>query len=292
MTGGGSGPFTPTDATYDPFIGDLVLFISGAGIQTHGLTITNLVTIAPTSISFTCSKDNYRTNHAYPRSTDPVAGIQTAITSTTTNSITVNVGKNVGTGAVVTAAVGVGGTLIFNVSNGGTNYKEPEIFVPSPSYDDMAIEGISRIGFGTGPNTGIGALISVEVGSSGLPTGIGSTLFSVKNFELSRTGYNFRKGDKFTPVGLVTDKSLVRATEPFVLEIEEVYEDSIISSGGFVMAARIKKGDTVMIVEAMKTMNHVPSTADGVVKEICVEDGQPVEFGQNLLILNKCLKKF
>ena len=49
---------------------------------------------------------------------------------------------------------------------------------------------------------------------------------------------------------------------------------------------KIKKGDTVMIVEAMKTMNHVPSTADGVVKEICVDDGQPVEFGQNLLILD------
>ena len=49
---------------------------------------------------------------------------------------------------------------------------------------------------------------------------------------------------------------------------------------------KIKKGDTVMIVEAMKTMNHVPSTADGVVKEICVADGQPVEFGQNLLILD------
>ena len=48
---------------------------------------------------------------------------------------------------------------------------------------------------------------------------------------------------------------------------------------------KIKKGDTVMIVEAMKTMNHVPSTADGVVKEICVDDGQPVEFGQNLLVL-------
>ena len=47
----------------------------------------------------------------------------------------------------------------------------------------------------------------------------------------------------------------------------------------------IKKGDTIMIVEAMKTMNHVPSTADGVVKEICVEDGQPVEFGQTIIIL-------
>ena len=48
---------------------------------------------------------------------------------------------------------------------------------------------------------------------------------------------------------------------------------------------KIKKGDTIMIVEAMKTMNHVPTTADGVVKEICVEDGQPVEFGQTIIIL-------
>ena len=49
---------------------------------------------------------------------------------------------------------------------------------------------------------------------------------------------------------------------------------------------KIKKGDTVMIVEAMKTMNHVPSTSDGTVKEICVEDGQPVEFGQTIIILD------
>ena len=48
---------------------------------------------------------------------------------------------------------------------------------------------------------------------------------------------------------------------------------------------KIKKGQTVMIVEAMKTMNHVPSSADGVVKKIMVNDGQPVEFGQTLIIL-------
>tara|TARA_B100001059_G_scaffold200483_1_gene207290 strand:+ start:256 stop:687 length:432 start_codon:yes stop_codon:yes gene_type:complete len=48
---------------------------------------------------------------------------------------------------------------------------------------------------------------------------------------------------------------------------------------------KIKKGDTVMIVEAMKTMNHVPSSADGIVKQICVEDGQPVEFGQTIIVL-------
>jgi|TARA_B100001996_G_scaffold367436_1_gene339072 acetyl-CoA carboxylase biotin carboxyl carrier protein len=48
---------------------------------------------------------------------------------------------------------------------------------------------------------------------------------------------------------------------------------------------KIKKGDTVMIIEAMKTMNHVPSSLDGVVKKICVEDGQPVEYDQVLIIL-------
>ena len=49
---------------------------------------------------------------------------------------------------------------------------------------------------------------------------------------------------------------------------------------------KIKKGDTVMIVEAMKTMNHVPSPLDGVVKEITVEDGQPVEFGQTIATID------
>ena len=48
---------------------------------------------------------------------------------------------------------------------------------------------------------------------------------------------------------------------------------------------KIKKGQTVMIVEAMKTMNHVPSTSDGIVKKILVNDGQPVEFGQPLIVL-------
>ena len=48
---------------------------------------------------------------------------------------------------------------------------------------------------------------------------------------------------------------------------------------------KIKKGETIMIVEAMKTMNHVPSSLDGIVKKICVEDGQPVEYDQILIVL-------
>ena len=54
----------------------------------------------------------------------------------------------------------------------------------------------------------------------------------------------------------------------------------------FIVAGKkIKKGETIMIVEAMKTMNHVPSSLDGVIKKICVEDGQPVEYDQTLIIL-------
>ena len=48
---------------------------------------------------------------------------------------------------------------------------------------------------------------------------------------------------------------------------------------------KIKKGQTIMIIEAMKTMNHVPSTNEGIVKKILVNDGQPVEFGQPLIVL-------
>ena len=49
---------------------------------------------------------------------------------------------------------------------------------------------------------------------------------------------------------------------------------------------KIKKGQTIMIVEAMKTMNHVPSPKDGVVKSVNVEDGQPVEYGQTLVVID------
>ena len=52
------------------------------------------------------------------------------------------------------------------------------------------------------------------------------------------------------------------------------------------LGKKIKKGDTIIIVEAMKTMNHIPSPFDGTIKEICVEDGQPVEFGQKIAIVD------
>ena len=79
------------------------------------------------------------------------------------------------------------------------------------------------------------------------------------------------------------DKPGIKVTSPI---IGTAYHAPEPGAKKFVeVGKKIKKGDTVMIVEAMKTMNHVPSSSDGIVKEVCVEDGQPVEFGQTIIIL-------
>ena len=81
----------------------------------------------------------------------------------------------------------------------------------------------------------------------------------------------------------IQDKPGIKVTSPI---IGTAYHAPEPGAKKFVeVGKKIKKGDTVMIVEAMKTMNHVPSSADGIVKEVCVEDGQPVEFGQTIIIL-------
>ena len=81
----------------------------------------------------------------------------------------------------------------------------------------------------------------------------------------------------------IQDKPGIKVTSPI---IGTAYHAPEPGAKKFVeVGKKIKKGDTVMIVEAMKTMNHVPSSSDGIVKEVCVEDGQPVEFGQTIIIL-------
>ena len=91
------------------------------------------------------------------------------------------------------------------------------------------------------------------------------------------------KNTTSTPKVETKDVSGIQITSPI---IGTAYHAPEPGAKKFVeVGKKIKKGDTIMIVEAMKTMNHVPSTADGIVKEICVEDGQPVEFGQTIIIL-------
>ncbi len=105
------------------------------------------------------------------------------------------------------------------------------------------------------------------------------------------------KGIGSTPVITNTSKQEIERTENKSSEISGTKITSPIigtaylapEPGGKKFAEKgrnIKKGDTIMIVEAMKTMNHVPCPIDGIIKEICVEDGQPVEFGQTIAILD------
>ena len=95
------------------------------------------------------------------------------------------------------------------------------------------------------------------------------------------------------------DKDILNNNSPIEEEIQtakEVVKSPIVGtaylapepgSKPFVsVGKKIKKGDTVMIVEAMKTMNHVPSPINGTIKKICIEDGQPIEFGQVLVLLD------
>ena len=106
-----------------------------------------------------------------------------------------------------------------------------------------------------------------NVSISSQPQLVSSSSFS--NKEVSSQVQNIIKGKEITSPIIGT---AYHAPEPGAKKFVEI-------------GKKIKKGDTIMIVEAMKTMNHVPSTADGIVKEICVEDGQPVEFGQTIIIL-------
>ena len=223
--------FTATDAVYTSHTGVLVLTI-----PSHGLTTSDTVGIDTGGLVFRCSKDNFQTLHPYPRlvsktslgtRSDPVAGIQTAITATTTNTITINVGPGggAGTGAVINATVGAGGTLGFTVANGGTGYVNPVINIPEPTYENLEVIGVSRLGIGATTDTGLGLKVTVDVGASST-TGIGSTLHTVQSFKITRNGFGFKKGDVFRPVGLVTDRQLTHKVSDFELTVTEVFTDN------------------------------------------------------------------
>ena len=130
-----------------------------------------------------------------------------------------------GTPAVITASVGAGGELSFNVDAGGTGYTDPKIFVSEPSYENLSITGVSRLGIGTTTETGVGLLLNVEVGVTST-AGIGSTYFGVTKFNISRQGYSFQRGDVFEPVGLVTDSRLESPLSDFKLTVIDTFTDS------------------------------------------------------------------
>ena len=222
--------YTATNAEYESHSGVLVLTIPN-----HNLTTSDTVGIDTGSLVFKCSKDGFFGNHPYPRSLsvtsnpngDPIAGQIVAIGATTPNSITINVGPGGGggTGANITATVGVGGTLAFNIVSGGTGYVNPELIIPEPTYENLPVVGVSRLGVGATTETGLNLLLNVEVGTSSTNVGIGSTLFEINKFSITRPGHSFKVGDKFRPVGLVTAAHLSQPIQEFELEVIEIFRD-------------------------------------------------------------------
>ena len=207
------GSITPqSGTTYNPQTGILSVTASS-----HGLTTGDLVTITDESLTFTCAQDNHTTTHKYPRSTDPVSGVSTAVTVVNTNKFTVDVGKS---------AYGSGGRLKFTIEgDGGSGYTNPRILVSEPSYSNLDIIGISRLGIGSTSVTGVGLSISVNVGPSTDPTGLRTDLFGTNTFNITKNGYAFQIGDKFTPVGLVTSRLLHSVQSQFELEVTQAFSD-------------------------------------------------------------------
>ena len=225
ITASSGGPFTPTAAKYTSRTGVLQLTIIN-----HGLTTSDTITIADDALIFTCSDDDHFTEQSYPRSTDPASGATLAITAVTDNTITVNVGPGggAGTGAVVSATVGAGGTLAFTIDNPGSGYVNPVIEIPDPVYENMEVVGVSRLGVGATTETGKNLLLNLSVGAAGTANnnvGIGSTLFLIDEFQIARNGYGFKPGDILEVVGLVTAKDYTSPIEPFQIEITETFQD-------------------------------------------------------------------
>jgi hypothetical protein len=128
--------------------------------------------------------------------------------------------------ATVQSTTGIGGTLSFTIIDGGSGYVSPEVFVSEPSYDRLPVIGVSRLSVGLTTETGFNLLIDLEVGEVPNEVGIGSTLFQVSRFKISRPGYGFEIGDVFKPVGLITDKNLSSPLADFELTVVDVYRDS------------------------------------------------------------------
>ena len=140
-------------------------------------------------------------------------------------SVSIGITDSTGYGAAINASVGVGGTLIFTIANPGSGYVNPILNIPSPSYTNLPVVGVSRLGVGNTTLTGTGLLLDVSVSESSI-AGIGSTLFEISSFNIKRSGYGFKKGDVITPVGLVTAFGLSSPISQFQLTVVDTFTDA------------------------------------------------------------------
>jgi len=201
-----NGSLTPTNAEYTSTTGMMVLTIPG-----HTLTTSNTVQFTNNSITMSCSRDNYATNHTYPRATDPVAGVATAILATTTDTVTVFVGVGSGDDAVLTTHITDGSVSWVNIANAGTGYTSTGIggstgFVvvdPPKPYKNIPLSG----------GSGSGAAVDVVVGTGG----------SIVDFKLSNNGMGYEIGENLEIINLPFQVGI--GTSAFNITIRNKYQD-------------------------------------------------------------------
>jgi len=145
------------------------------------------------------------------------------------NNVSIGVSDSSGSGADISVTVGAGGSLIPTISNGGSGYTAPIFDINDPSYENLPVIGVSRLGTGNTTQTGIGLSMTLDIGPSYAATGIGSTYFEIRSYEVTKPGYSYNIGDTFKVVGLVTDSRLSSPIEELQFTVTEVFTDSFAS---------------------------------------------------------------
>ena len=207
----GIGSTVPTDATYDPSTGDLVLTV-GSG---HTYTTSNTVSLGTSSLVFTCALDDDSTTHSYPRATDPVAGVSTAITSITDETITVNVGTSASvffdvydaqyTGSTGIMTLNIGSHILqtgnsIRLANNGISfrcamddYRTIHTYPRSTDpYYDTAISIAATTANTISLNVGISSLVYDDVSAATYDASTGDLVLTVGSGHSLTTGKNIK----------------------------------------------------------------------------------------------------
>ena len=202
----GGSQLTPTGATYISETGLLTLTILN-----HGLTSANTVTLDNNSLVFRCSRDNFTSDHPYPRATDPAAGQTLEIVAFTADTITLDVGVGGGVDAILTASVTAGVVTAITITNPGTGYTNTGIttglnFVTAPlpsPYKDIPLDG----------GSGSGAKMDVVVGTGG----------SIISFDMSDRGTGYEIGDNLQLTTLPFQVGI--GTSAFNITVKNKFQD-------------------------------------------------------------------
>ena len=265
----GLGTLTPTFATYNPTSGVLALTIPN-----HGLTTSNKVTISNNSLIFRCSKDNYTTDHSYPRANvDPVSGIATSVVSVETNLITVNIHPAVGVGASLIANVTNGEITSIDVVNPGSGYTssyQPTVTIDPPSpWTNVPLTG----------GNGSGATMDVIIGVGG----------SAIEYALNKPGVGYDVNDVLSldPVPYSVGAG---ATSPFQITVKNRYQDKF---SGWSFGQLFELDDFSNLFNGFRKSFLITRTVvDKEYYSIIKQDGSGIVLANNLLIfINDILQK-